>query len=126
FNYEIARVRESVTTPMLGQIRLQWWREVIEAAYSGAPARPHEVAAPLTAMIREYRLSRQLFDRLIDAREEDLADEPPARMAALEAYAEGTSANLVRLALEILAGENAGNTPRLIDVAVHVGIAYAL
>ena len=32
FNYEIARVRESVTQPMLGQIRLQWWREVIDAA----------------------------------------------------------------------------------------------
>ena len=28
-------MRETVTTPMLGQIRLQWWREVIEAAYSG-------------------------------------------------------------------------------------------
>src|SRR5665213_2932433 len=27
FNYEIARVRESVREPMLGQIRLQWWRE---------------------------------------------------------------------------------------------------
>ena len=37
FNYEIARVRETVTQPMLGQIRLQWWREVVEAAYAGAP-----------------------------------------------------------------------------------------
>jgi phytoene synthase len=26
FNYEIARVREAVTQPTLGQIRLQWWR----------------------------------------------------------------------------------------------------
>ena len=39
FNYEIARVRESVREPMLGQIRLQWWREAIDAAYAGAAAR---------------------------------------------------------------------------------------
>src|ERR1041385_2992054 len=32
FNYEIARVREIVSEPMLGQIRLQWWREVTAAA----------------------------------------------------------------------------------------------
>ncbi|HTV90379.1 MAG TPA: squalene/phytoene synthase family protein, partial [Stellaceae bacterium] len=30
FNYEIARVRETVREPMLGQIRLQWWREAID------------------------------------------------------------------------------------------------
>src|SRR5271157_2668701 len=33
FNYEIARVRESVTEPMIGQIRLEWWRESIAAAF---------------------------------------------------------------------------------------------
>src|SRR5215207_1372519 len=74
FNYEIARVRESVTQPMLGQIRLQWWREVIEAAYAGQAPRRHEVAEPLTAAIREFGLSRPHFDRMIDAREVDLAN----------------------------------------------------
>src|SRR3954465_7509110 len=49
FNHEVARVREAVTTPMLGQIRLQWWREIIDAAYAGTPARRHEVATPLVA-----------------------------------------------------------------------------
>ena len=39
---------------MLGQIRLQWWREVIEAAYAGGAPRAHEVAAPLTEVIREH------------------------------------------------------------------------
>src|SRR5512133_268111 len=73
FNYEVARVRESVTQPMLGHIRLQWWREIIEAAYGGASPRRHEVAEPLTAAIRDFGLSRKLFDRIIDAREADLA-----------------------------------------------------
>ena len=102
FNYEIARVRESVTQPMLGQIRLQWWREVIDAAYAGAVPRRHEVAEPLTAAIREFELTRAHFDRMIDAREADLADEPPVDVAALQAYAEATSAELTRLALEVV------------------------
>src|SRR5204862_131662 len=83
FNHEIARVRESVTQPMLGQIRLQWWREVIDGAYAGAAPRRHEVAEPLTAAIRDFRLSRGHFDRIIDAREADLADEPRAALPAL-------------------------------------------
>ena len=102
FNYEIARVREIVTQPMLGQIRLQWWREAVDAAYEGAPARPHEVAEPLAAVIRGHALTRTHFDRMIDTREHDLADEPPATLAALENYAEGTAATLLSLALEVL------------------------
>src|SRR6267154_786638 len=107
FNYEIARVRETVTQPMLGQIRLQWWREVLDTAYAGAPARQHPVAVPLSAVIREFGLSREPFDRLIDTRERDLADEPPASLAALEDYAEGSSAALVYLALQALGGREA-------------------
>jgi len=122
FNYEIARVRESVTEPMLGQIRLQWWREVVDAAYAGTPPRQHPVVLPLTAAIRELRLSRRHFDRLIDSRERDLAEEPPATLAALEDYAEGSSAPLVELALEALGLRE----PGLQEVARQVGIGYAL
>src|ERR671936_425398 len=41
FNYEIARVRERVREPILGRIRLEWWRETIAAAYEGGPVRRH-------------------------------------------------------------------------------------
>ena len=122
FNYEIARVRESVTQPMLGQIRLQWWREVVEAAFAGTPPRQHEVAAPLAAAILEFALGRAHFDRLIDTRERDLDDEPPADLAALEDYAEGTSAALLHLALEVLGVAEAG----AIAAAREVGIGYAV
>lgn len=133
FNYEIARVRESVTQPMLGQIRLQWWREVVETAYAGEAPRRHEVALPLTTAIRDFGLGREPFGRMIDAREADLADDPPADMAALEAYAEATSSTLIHLAQEILGIGSmmdrdrrhlAGNAARM--AALHVGIGYAL
>jgi phytoene synthase len=122
FNYEIARVRETVTEPMLGQIRLQWWREVIAAAFTGEPPRQHEVAAPLTAAIRDLRLSREHFDRLIDSRERDLDPEAPANMAKLESYAEGTSGTLVLLALEVF-----GEQQLMVREAGRaLGIGYAL
>src|SRR5438105_4762920 len=122
FNYEIARVREIVTQPMLGQIRLQWWREIVDAAFAGAPARSHEVAGPLAAAIGGHRLTRVHFDRMIDTRERDLADEPPATLTALEDYAEGTSATLLRLALEVLGATE----PAAREAASEVGIGYAL
>jgi NADH dehydrogenase [ubiquinone] 1 alpha subcomplex assembly factor 6 len=122
FNYEIARVRESVTEPMLGLIRLQWWREVLDAAYAGAPPRQHPVVLPLAAAIRDFGLSRGHFARLIDSRERDLADVPPASLAALEDYAETSSAPLAQLALEVLGAP----APPLDDIARHVGIGYAL
>jgi NADH dehydrogenase [ubiquinone] 1 alpha subcomplex assembly factor 6 len=122
FNYEIARVRESVTQPMLGQIRLQWWREAVAAAYAGAPTRRHVVVQPLAAVIRDFALTRAPFDRIIDTRERDLADEPPPTLAALEDYAEGTSATLLYLVLGVLGVAG----PSAVAATREIGIAYAL
>jgi NADH dehydrogenase [ubiquinone] 1 alpha subcomplex assembly factor 6 len=122
FNYEIARVRERVTQPTLGRIRIEWWREAIAAAFEGGPIRRHVVVEPLTAAIRDQRPTRAHFDRLINARESDLDDEPPASLEALEDYAESTSARLVYLALEILGAHD----PAAALAGFHVGIAYAL
>src|SRR5215510_12653272 len=61
FNYEVARVRETVSEPMLGQIRLQWWRDSIVAAYDGGPVRHHIVVEALTRVIRACALTRTHF-----------------------------------------------------------------
>jgi NADH dehydrogenase [ubiquinone] 1 alpha subcomplex assembly factor 6 len=122
FNFEIASVRERVTQETLGRIRLQWWRETVAAAFEGGPTRRHIVAEPLTSAIRENRLTRAHFDRLIDIRERDLDDKAPATLAALEDYAEGSSGRLVYLALEILGVPD----PAARQAGFHIGIAYAL
>jgi len=122
FNYEIAKTREVVSEPLLGRIRLQWWREALDEAYGGALVREHEVMTPLGAAIRRHRLSREHFDAMVDARELDLEDAPPASLAALEDYCAATSGRLQRLVLEVLdaGGEDAAEAAR------EVGIAYAL
>ena len=127
FNYEIARVRESVTEPMLGQIRLQWWRENIAAAFEGGPVRHHPVVEALTGSIRELPMTRDHFDRLINARETDLDDQPPASLRTLEDYAEATSARLIYLALEVLGVHNsaAGEAAQDVGALLLLGLMAA-
>jgi len=117
-NVEIARTREIVSEPMLGQIRLQWWRESIEGIYGGA-VRRHEVVEPLSEAVGRHGLSRAYLDALIDARERDLDDAPMADLAALEAYAEATAAPLAALMVQAL-GERDGEAAR------HTAVAFAL
>ena len=121
FNLEIAKTREVVTEPVLGQIRLQWWYDAIGEAYDGTPRR-HEVLLPLARAIREFGLTRGHLEKLIDAREADLTDEPPADATCLISYAEVTSVPLGLLALEILGVSD----PAANKAARHVGIAWGL
>jgi len=123
FNHEVARTRELVTEPMLGQLRLQWWRESLDAAYAGGSIRRHEVVEPLAAAIRAHALSREHFERLLQGRTLDLADEPPATITALEAYCEATSSRLLWLALEVLGSRESEPATA---AAREIGIAYAL
>ncbi len=120
FNFEVSKTAEAVSAPTLGLIRLQWWREAIEGIYEGRP-RKHEVIAALGATIAAHELPRALFDALIDAREQDLAQTPFATMDELEFYADATSGHLMRLAARIL---DAGVT--LDGAAREYGISYAL
>ena len=122
FNHEIARIPEAVSEPMLGRIRLQWWREVVEAAYADAPTRRHEVAVPLAEAIRACSLDRALLDRLLDAREDDLEPDGPPDLAALEGYAGATGGALTALMLQAC-GTDRG---RALEAAQQVGTAWAL
>src|SRR5215813_7687641 len=71
FNLEVAKTRETVREPLMGLMRLQWWRDCIAEIYAGGASR-HQVAQPLAGAIHRHGLERTLFDRLIDAREADL------------------------------------------------------
>lgn len=117
-NVELARVAESVREPMLAEIRLAWWRETVEGARKGQP-RNHAVARALTETLAATDLPQALFDRMIEARSFDASPEVFGDLAALEAYADATSGNVMRLAARIL-GAAAD------DLAREAGIAFAL
>jgi 15-cis-phytoene synthase len=116
FSLEIARVRQLVSEPGLGEIRFQWWREVL--AGHGEPA--HPVAAALVDTMARCGLPRESFLGLVDARLFDLYDAPMPSIVALEAYAKATAGSLFCLAATILGIAKD-------DVAAeHAGIAYAV
>lgn len=121
FNAELARIRDSVSEPLLGEIRLQWWRDAVARLHGGGEI-AHPVAVGLGAAMRSQGLSRERLDRLIDARAADLSDEPPADMAALEAYVAGTAGTLAVLAVEALGADEASAA----EAAHHAGMGWGL
>src|ERR1700744_6034078 len=67
FNAEVARVAETVREPMLGAIRLEWWRETAEGAHKGTP-RNHDVARGLAALLSAGAVTLADLEALIAAR----------------------------------------------------------
>jgi len=102
FNLEIAKIAPMVSEPMLGEIRLQWWREALDQIYGAAPVRAHEVTTPLAEAIRAANLPRAPFEALIDQRANDLDPAFPQDDAALYRYIEATAGGLTVLAAQIL------------------------
>lgn len=105
FNVEIARVREAAREPMPGEIRLQWWREVLGGERQ-EEARANPIALALLAAIERHRLDVARLVDLIDARGFDLYDVPMAALGDLETYAQQTHAAIFALAARILSGNN--------------------
>src|SRR5262245_19896162 len=122
FNVEITRVREAAREPLAGEIRLQWWSDVLGGAGRGEVAAFPEAAALLASMAR-YRLPAERFEALIAARRFDLYDEPMATLGELEAYADGASSGLIALAAQVLL---AGAEPNIGALGHHAGVAHAI
>lgn len=123
FNLEVSKTREVVSETMLGAIRLQWWREAVEAIYAKTSLRKHAVVEALAETIVRRGLTRERFDRLIDGRMADLEAETPATLGALVEYTDATSGSLVVLAMEVLAGTLEAEA---VEAGRHVGNAWAL
>jgi phytoene synthase len=101
FASEIARVRDAARQPLPGEIRLQWWRDVVAGEGRGEVS-ANPVAAALLDTIASCALPTERLIALIDAHAFDLYDEAMPSLAALDAYVEHTSGNLFALAAQIL------------------------
>ncbi len=116
FNIEVARAPWVSKEPMIAEMRLQWWRDVIDGAGQGiAPA--HEVAGPFATLLAEG-LPLDVADALVEARRHDIYPDPFADEAALIAYLDATAGGLMVLAARALGGNAAGDA-----AARHIGRA---
>ena len=124
FNAEVAHVRDHVSQPLPGEIRLQWWRDVLtgEGQGSRGEAEANPVAAELLRAIALHDLPIEALVRLIDAHVFDVYDDPMPDMAALEAHCRDTAAALYALRAKVLGV----TSPDVARIAEHAGIAEGL
>jgi 15-cis-phytoene synthase len=101
FNIEVSRVRDLAREALPGEIRLQWWSDVLNGE-RGGEAGANPIAAALLNTIERHRLAVDTLNDLIAAHRLDLYDEPVATIADLEIYTTRTASALIALAAEIL------------------------
>jgi phytoene synthase len=103
FNAEMARIPEGVTEPILGRMKVQWWRDVFTAidAGKGAPS-GHPGALALQGLVQSHPTVRPWLDDMLDARDAQLENMGFAHMAALEAHVEKTAVRLAWASLRLL------------------------
>jgi len=118
FNAEISRVRDSVSQPLAGEIRMQWWTDMLLGQGRGG-VEGNPVAAELLLVIRSFGLPVELLSRLVEEHQFDLYNDPMPTLAALEGYAAETSSALFALAARIAAPPSAEAE----HLARHAGLA---
>jgi 15-cis-phytoene synthase len=118
FNVEVNRVREQVSQPLPGEVRLQWWTDMLlGAGHGGVEGNP--VASELLRTIQSFRLPVERLARLVEEHQFDVYNDPMPTLSALEGYANDTSSALFTLAARI-AGPPSPVTDHL---ARHAGLA---
>ncbi len=122
FNLEVARAAWASAEPMIAEMRLQFWRDVIEEIGQGGQPQGPEVIAPLAAVIRDCNLPLPLLDAMIEARRWDIYREPFADQAALEDHLQATAGNLMWLSAQAL-GAGPKAEPVVRDFAFGAGLA---
>lgn len=122
YNAELARVRDVVREPLPGEVRLQYWRDLLEGSAHGETA-ANPVAAELLRAVQAWRLPVAPLAAMADARIFDLYDDPMETTAMFEGYAGETAAALIQLAALVLDTEAAEGVA---EIAGHAGVALAV
>lgn len=122
FNADIAAIRERVSGPQPGEIRLQWWNDALTGDGHGE-VHQNPLADGLLDTVAKYGLPIGTLQRLIGARRFDLYDDPMPDLETFEGYAGETASTLFQLAAMIL---NNGEPIEQGDAAGHLGVAQAM
>ena len=110
----------------MGEIRLQWWRDVIGGERAGE-AINNPVASQLLRVIYANNLASTGFDNYLKARMFDLYNDPMPDTGTFEGYAGETSSFLFYQTATIVARNTGIPIPgELADCAGHAGVAMTI
>jgi phytoene synthase len=101
FNVEVTDVAIHVSQPMAGEIRLQWWHDMLSGDDHGDVA-ANPVAAELRRAIERYALPIEPLLNLVNAHQRDLYADPMASLSELHTYCDDTAGELFNAAALIL------------------------
>jgi len=119
YDHELARAPKVASNPLLGEIRLTWWREVLDEIFEERAVRRHPVAQALAEVVKRRELPREPLEAMIDGRYRELDPQPMTQAEALE-WARDTAGRSAELAARILdPGSDVGS-------AMAAGAAWAL
>ena len=121
FNVEISRVREQVSQPLPGEIRLQWWTDMLAGAGHGS-VEGNPVAAELLQAIQAGHLPIDRLSRLIEEHQFDLYNDPMPTLAALEGYLNDTSSVLFSLSAQL----TGWRSEEIEHLASHAGLTQGI
>jgi phytoene synthase len=104
FSAELGRIGHLVTRePMMGEMRLQWWRDALQLAEAGTRT-GNPVADALREAVARHDLPAPLLLGMIDAHASDLEPEPFPTEAALDAYLAASEGAQFALTAHVLGG----------------------
>ena len=119
-DHELSRIPLIVTQPLAGMIRFQWWRDALASLTQDGPLSVPALAA-LAPAVRRGAIALGDLGALIDAREHELDEVPPADLAALEIYLASTAGAVSRLMACCL-----GAGAQDLSAAAGIGTAWGL
>lgn len=119
FDHELARAPKVASNPLLGEIRLTWWREVLDEVFEARPVRQHPTAQAMAAVIPRRGLARAPLEAMIEARYRELDSTPMTELEALD-WARDGGGQCAALAAEIL------DPQAQAEFALAAGSAWAL
>ncbi|HEY0437838.1 MAG TPA: squalene/phytoene synthase family protein [Phenylobacterium sp.] len=119
YDHELARAPKVASSPLLGEMRLTWWREALDEIYGDKPLRRHPTAQALSESVARHGLPREPLETMIDARYREL-DAAPMSEAEILDWARDTGGLAAQLAAQVL---DPATDPRM---ALAGGSAWAI
>ena len=101
FDHELARAPAATSNALMGEIRLTWWREVLNEAFGDGVIRHHPTALALAGVVSRHGLDREPLETMIDARYRELDPTPFSETDALD-WGRDTAGLVAQLAAGIL------------------------
>jgi phytoene synthase len=122
FSADVARAAFVVSEAAMGEIRLQWWVDTVEAIFEGNQ-QDSPVAQGLSEAVKRGDLPRHALLNLIKAHQFDLYSDPMPSLHDLEAYLGETQSSLIQMTAAVLNNDDALECAEASGLA---GVAYGM